>query len=233
MLDRRTRGTSSTSPSSWSASSTSSCQRCRSVWYILWHVCEHKLLHQKCFHDWRLSMHFTLSKFIFLSTMQVGEHKLLHHKCFHAFHTFKLYISPTRPEKFIQLESSRLSHFNFHLTWKVSLVGRFHTFCQSPLSPNLNNFCQLEGFDAKALRAFRVLRPLRLVSGVPSLQVLLKIFLQNSTQLLYLYICYIIYISFLACRFYLKYFFKTQHISSVLGPNDPMTPIEYEIQKLS
>ena len=29
---------------------------------------------------------------------------------------------------------------------------------------------QLEGFDAKALRAFRVLRPLRLVSGVPSLQ---------------------------------------------------------------
>ena len=128
MLDRRTRGTSSTSPLSWSASSTSSCQRCRSVWYILWHVCEHKLLHQKCFHDWRLSMHFTLSKFIFLSTMQVGEHKLLHHKCFHAFHTFKLYISPTRPEKFIQLESSRLSHFNFHLTWKVSLVGRFHTF---------------------------------------------------------------------------------------------------------
>lgn len=27
---------------------------------------------------------------------------------------------------------------------------------------------QMEGFDVKALRAFRVLRPLRLVSGVPS-----------------------------------------------------------------
>ena len=27
---------------------------------------------------------------------------------------------------------------------------------------------QIEGFDVKALRAFRVLRPLRLVSGVPS-----------------------------------------------------------------
>lgn len=26
-----------------------------------------------------------------------------------------------------------------------------------------------EGFDVKALRAFRVLRPLRLVSGVPSM----------------------------------------------------------------
>ena len=28
---------------------------------------------------------------------------------------------------------------------------------------------QIEGVDAKALRAFRVLRPLRLVSGVPSM----------------------------------------------------------------
>ena len=30
---------------------------------------------------------------------------------------------------------------------------------------------QIEGFDVKALRAFRVLRPLRLISGVPSLQI--------------------------------------------------------------
>ena len=30
---------------------------------------------------------------------------------------------------------------------------------------------EIEQFDVKALRAFRVLRPLRLVSGVPSLQV--------------------------------------------------------------
>ena len=30
------------------------------------------------------------------------------------------------------------------------------------------SFLQIEGFDVKALRAFRVLRPLRLVSGVPS-----------------------------------------------------------------
>jgi hypothetical protein len=27
---------------------------------------------------------------------------------------------------------------------------------------------EIEGFDVKALRAFRVLRPLRLVSGIPS-----------------------------------------------------------------
>lgn len=35
------------------------------------------------------------------------------------------------------------------------------------LSVALQNFMK-EGFDVKALRAFRVLRPLRLVSGVPS-----------------------------------------------------------------
>ena len=35
------------------------------------------------------------------------------------------------------------------------------------LSTALANFMK-EGFDVKALRAFRVLRPLRLVSGVPS-----------------------------------------------------------------
>ncbi|CAG7818987.1 unnamed protein product [Allacma fusca] len=33
---------------------------------------------------------------------------------------------------------------------------------------------KIEGFDVKALRAFRVLRPLRLVSGVPSLQVVMN-----------------------------------------------------------
>lgn len=35
------------------------------------------------------------------------------------------------------------------------------------LSTALSNLMK-EGFDVKALRAFRVLRPLRLVSGVPS-----------------------------------------------------------------
>ena len=29
-------------------------------------------------------------------------------------------------------------------------------------------YMKIEGFDVKALRAFRVLRPLRLISGVPS-----------------------------------------------------------------
>ena len=45
----------------------------------------------------------------------------------------------------------------------IDMLTKFYLIRSSPP--------QLEGFDAKALRAFRVLRPLRLVSGVPSLQV--------------------------------------------------------------
>ncbi|KAG1664655.1 Muscle calcium channel subunit alpha-1 [Nymphon striatum] len=43
-----------------------------------------------------------------------------------------------------------------------------------------------EGFDVKALRAFRVLRPLRLVSGVPSLQVVLNAILKAMLPLLHI-----------------------------------------------
>lgn len=43
-----------------------------------------------------------------------------------------------------------------------------------------------QGFDVKALRAFRVLRPLRLVSGVPSLQVVLNAILRAMIPLLHI-----------------------------------------------
>ncbi|GAB6020081.1 Voltage-dependent calcium channel type D subunit alpha-1 [Chamberlinius hualienensis] len=43
-----------------------------------------------------------------------------------------------------------------------------------------------DGFDVKALRAFRVLRPLRLVSGVPSLQVVLNSILRAMIPLLHI-----------------------------------------------
>ncbi|KAF7254588.1 Voltage-dependent L-type calcium channel subunit alpha-1S, partial [Varanus komodoensis] len=42
------------------------------------------------------------------------------------------------------------------------------------------------GFDVKALRAFRVLRPLRLVSGVPSLQVVLNSIIKAMMPLLHI-----------------------------------------------
>ncbi|XP_043950491.1 voltage-dependent calcium channel type D subunit alpha-1 isoform X1 [Drosophila biarmipes] len=43
-----------------------------------------------------------------------------------------------------------------------------------------------DGFDVKALRAFRVLRPLRLVSGVPSLQVVLNSILKAMVPLFHI-----------------------------------------------
>ena len=46
------------------------------------------------------------------------------------------------------------------------------------------SFLAIQGFDVKALRAFRVLRPLRLVSGVPSLQVRLSSINQSINQLI-------------------------------------------------
>merc|ERR1719462_1121320 len=43
---------------------------------------------------------------------------------------------------------------------------------------------QIEGFDVKALRAFRVLRPLRLISGVPSLQIVMNAILMAIIPLM-------------------------------------------------
>ncbi|XP_037925278.1 muscle calcium channel subunit alpha-1 isoform X4 [Hermetia illucens] len=53
------------------------------------------------------------------------------------------------------------------------------------ISTVLSNLMR-EGFDVKALRAFRVLRPLRLVSGVPSLQVVLNSILRAMVPLLHI-----------------------------------------------
>lgn len=53
------------------------------------------------------------------------------------------------------------------------------------ISTVLSNLMK-EGFDVKALRAFRVLRPLRLVSGVPSLQVVLNSILKAMIPLFHI-----------------------------------------------
>ena len=53
------------------------------------------------------------------------------------------------------------------------------------LSTALSTFMK-EGFDVKALRAFRVLRPLRLVSGVPSLQVVLNAIIKAMVPLFHI-----------------------------------------------
>ena len=48
------------------------------------------------------------------------------------------------------------------------------------------SYLAIKGFDVKALRAFRVLRPLRLVSGVPSLQVVLNSILKAMVPLFHI-----------------------------------------------
>nr|XP_024215784.1 muscle calcium channel subunit alpha-1 isoform X2 [Halyomorpha halys] len=63
------------------------------------------------------------------------------------------------------------------LDFTIVVIGMISTVLQ-----NITN----EGFDVKALRAFRVLRPLRLVSGVPSLQVVLNSILRAMVPLLHI-----------------------------------------------
>jgi voltage-dependent calcium channel N type alpha-1B len=56
------------------------------------------------------------------------------------------------------------------------------------------------GFDLRTLRAVRVLRPLKLVSGVPSLQVVLKSILKAMApcmQLIFIFIKHLKYFFFL------------------------------------
>jgi hypothetical protein len=61
-------------------------------------------------------------------------------------------------------------------TWLNCLFCSFYSAVSTALSTMMK-----DGFDVKALRAFRVLRPLRLVSGVPSKCLLWSIFSDIST----------------------------------------------------
>ncbi|KAI5699386.1 hypothetical protein M8J75_002088 [Diaphorina citri] len=63
------------------------------------------------------------------------------------------------------------------LDFTIVVIGMISTTLSSLLK---------DGFDVKALRAFRVLRPLRLVSGVPSLQVVLNSILRAMVPLLHI-----------------------------------------------
>ncbi|XP_071748883.1 muscle calcium channel subunit alpha-1 isoform X29 [Lepeophtheirus salmonis] len=63
------------------------------------------------------------------------------------------------------------------LDFTIVMIGVISTILSS---------LRIEGFDVKALRAFRVLRPLRLVSGVPSLQVVLNAIIMAMIPLLHI-----------------------------------------------
>ncbi|XP_065166003.1 voltage-dependent calcium channel type D subunit alpha-1 isoform X4 [Atheta coriaria] len=63
------------------------------------------------------------------------------------------------------------------LDFTIVVIGMISTVLQHLIK---------DSFDVKALRAFRVLRPLRLVSGVPSLQVVLNSILRAMVPLLHI-----------------------------------------------
>uniref|UniRef100_A0A7N4NNM6 Voltage-dependent L-type calcium channel subunit alpha n=1 Tax=Sarcophilus harrisii TaxID=9305 RepID=A0A7N4NNM6_SARHA len=80
------------------------------------------------------------------------------------------------------------------------------------------------GFDVKALRAFRVLRPLRLVSGVPSLQVVLNSIIKAMVPLLHialLVLFVIIIYAIIGLELFMGKMHKTCYNQEGLTEDDP------------
>uniref|UniRef100_A0A8C5C6R8 Voltage-dependent L-type calcium channel subunit alpha n=1 Tax=Gadus morhua TaxID=8049 RepID=A0A8C5C6R8_GADMO len=72
------------------------------------------------------------------------------------------------------------------------------------------------GFDVKALRAFRVLRPLRLVSGVPSLQVVLNSIIKAMVPLLHIALL-VLFVIIIYAIIGLELFIGKMHATCYLG----------------
>uniref|UniRef100_A0A8C5HFI5 Voltage-dependent L-type calcium channel subunit alpha n=1 Tax=Gouania willdenowi TaxID=441366 RepID=A0A8C5HFI5_GOUWI len=70
------------------------------------------------------------------------------------------------------------------LDFIIVVVGLFSAILEQATKGPIG--VKTAGFDVKALRAFRVLRPLRLVSGVPSLQVVLNSIIKAMVPLLHI-----------------------------------------------
>uniref|UniRef100_A0A3P9NNI5 Voltage-dependent L-type calcium channel subunit alpha n=1 Tax=Poecilia reticulata TaxID=8081 RepID=A0A3P9NNI5_POERE len=80
------------------------------------------------------------------------------------------------------------------------------------------------GFDVKALRAFRVLRPLRLVSGVPSLQVVLNSIIKAMVPLLHialLVLFVIIIYAIIGLELFIGKMHATCYIGDLIAEEDP------------
>ncbi|XP_068109760.1 voltage-dependent L-type calcium channel subunit alpha-1D isoform X10 [Hyperolius riggenbachi] len=75
------------------------------------------------------------------------------------------------------------------------------------------------GFDVKALRAFRVLRPLRLVSGVPSLQVVLNSIIKAMVPLLHIALL-VLFVIIIYAIIGLELFVGKMHKSCYLGGSE-------------
>ncbi|XP_039216706.1 voltage-dependent L-type calcium channel subunit alpha-1C isoform X11 [Crotalus tigris] len=83
------------------------------------------------------------------------------------------------------------------------------------------------GFDVKALRAFRVLRPLRLVSGVPSLQVVLNSIIKAMVPLLHIALL-VLFVIIIYAIIGLELFMGKMHKTCYLTGIATDTPAEEE-----
>uniref|UniRef100_A0A3Q1EF96 Voltage-dependent L-type calcium channel subunit alpha n=1 Tax=Acanthochromis polyacanthus TaxID=80966 RepID=A0A3Q1EF96_9TELE len=81
------------------------------------------------------------------------------------------------------------------------------------------------GFDVKALRAFRVLRPLRLVSGVPSLQVVLNSIIKAMVPLLHIALL-VLFVIIIYAIIGLELFIGKMHATCYLPGSDMLAEEE-------
>ncbi|XP_047438728.1 calcium channel, voltage-dependent, L type, alpha 1D subunit, a isoform X12 [Mugil cephalus] len=81
------------------------------------------------------------------------------------------------------------------------------------------------GFDVKALRAFRVLRPLRLVSGVPSLQVVLNSIIKAMVPLLHIALL-VLFVIIIYAIIGLELFIGKMHATCYLPGSDAIAEEE-------
>uniref|UniRef100_A0A9J7Y9Z8 Voltage-dependent L-type calcium channel subunit alpha n=1 Tax=Cyprinus carpio carpio TaxID=630221 RepID=A0A9J7Y9Z8_CYPCA len=83
------------------------------------------------------------------------------------------------------------------------------------------------GFDVKALRAFRVLRPLRLVSGVPSLQVVLNSIIKAMVPLLHIALL-VLFVIIIYAIIGLELFMGKMHRTCFFSKDGNKSPISEE-----
>uniref|UniRef100_A0A4W6EVA3 Voltage-dependent L-type calcium channel subunit alpha n=1 Tax=Lates calcarifer TaxID=8187 RepID=A0A4W6EVA3_LATCA len=81
------------------------------------------------------------------------------------------------------------------------------------------------GFDVKALRAFRVLRPLRLVSGVPSLQVVLNSIIKAMVPLLHIALL-VLFVIIIYAIIGLELFIGKMHATCYMAGSDAIAEEE-------
>ena len=139
-------------------------------------LCYIKLLYKNII-SFNLSFKY-ISIYEFMNNRQFFQYKIIP--------IFVIYIKFRKYWAFIDFYKCIYEYF-------FNLLITLFTFFVSLVSAGLDMIMQSSGeagFDVKALRAFRVLRPLRLVSGVPSKSPLYKILMMFQEKNFYTFFKY-------------------------------------------